>query len=146
MCPCCLNGIAPFQLRVDVENVVRRLGPCDDCELHNGTYYLDWITGADLTYFCVPAGASCAWGLEFDSICGRTKAHVAIGCNVTVVDVQFAIASTVCTSGTQWLRWWDLFAIAPVTFDCFFNGLELSYVSTTTTDCTTRTVVRLFAA
>jgi hypothetical protein len=146
-CGCCAGGVAPFQVQVEVSGVHTHVpGLCDACDDYNATYILTWTTEvSEIIAFCFPPGSSCGWSLEFPTTCGRSRAHVVIGCGPTVVDVQFAIMPTDCGSGEQWLRWRQAFDISPLSFDCLFDGLELPYVTPTTEDCTTSEPVRLYA-
>lgn len=143
-CECCLDQIAPREIRVEVRGVRLNLGPCADCDDYNGDYYVTAAGGlSDIITYCFPPGTSCWWKLDFPAICGRNKAHLVIGCGATAVEVQFSLMPIDCHGGGQWLRWWKVFEIHPDAFDCCFDGLEVPY-ATETHDCTTIEPVRLF--
>ena len=145
-CPCCAGGVAPLQVQVEVDGMHPNVpGLCGSCDDYNATYVLTWSTGlaAILTY-CFPPGTSCWWSLDFPTLCGRSRAHLVIGCAGTAVEAQFSLLPTDCHGGGQWLRWWKMFEIPPSDFNCLFDGLELPY-ATTTNDCTTVAPVRLYA-
>lgn len=144
-CGCCA-GVAPLQVQVEVDGMHPNLpGLCGSCDDYNATYVLTWSTGlaAILTY-CFPPGTSCWWSLDFPTICGRSRAHLVIGCGPAAVEVQFSLMPTDCHGAGQWLRWWKVFDATPSNFPCLFDGLEVPY-ATTTNDCTTAAPVRLYA-
>jgi hypothetical protein len=145
-CGCCAGGVAPLQIQVEVGGVHANVpGLCGACDDYNAAYILTWTNITASNPYCFPPGSSCWWALDFPTICGRSRAHVIIGCGPTAVEVQFSLMPTVCNGPGQWLRWWKTFTTTPGSFNCLFDGLELPYVSTTTDDCTTSAPARLYA-
>jgi len=146
-CGCCAGGVAPLQVQVEVAGVrENQPGLCGQCDDYNATYILTWTDDpGDAETYCFPPGSTCAWKLDIPTICGRSRAHVAIGCGPSSVDVQFAIIPTNCSGPGQWLRWHKVFNTPPINFHCLFDGLELPYASTGTQDCTTSEPVRVYA-
>ena len=59
-CPLFKDSLGPLVIRVDVEGVID--ADCDECELLNGTYYLQGIDDSEAD--------RCIWRLEFAAVCG----------------------------------------------------------------------------
>jgi hypothetical protein len=144
-CACCAGGVAPLQIQVEVTGQQANVpGLCADCDDYNAAYILTWTTVTSPNSYCFPPGSSCWWALDFPTICGRSRAHVIIGCGPTAVEVQFSLMPTTCNGPGQWLRWYQLFHVPPASFNCLFDGLELPYAAATN-DCTTSEPARLYA-
>src|SRR5205814_811977 len=84
-CQCCAAGTAPLQVQVEVSGVhVNVPGICAACDDYNATYILTWTSGlGSVLSYCFPPGSSCWWALDFPAICGRSRAHLVIGCGPT---------------------------------------------------------------
>lgn len=59
-CPVFQDSLGPLVVRVDVEGVIDN--GCDECELLNGTYYLQGIDDSEAD--------RCVWWLHFPAVCG----------------------------------------------------------------------------
>lgn len=129
-CECCMGGKRANQVSVIVPPMHHGGGffpPCA-CEDYAGEYIMNPGSGtADILQYCFPPGTSCWWKNEFDTLCGRSIAHLVIGCGPAAVEAQFSIMPTDCHGGGQYLRWWKVFDVTPAEFDCCFDSFEIPW-------------------
>jgi hypothetical protein len=129
-CDCCTAGVAPLQVQVEALGVVTGPEePCGQCDELNGTYILTWLSPAEYGDFCLPPNPRCAWGLVFDTVCGRNKAQLFMLCEEfpdPFVYVSFSIDPVDCFDPINGsLSWWKQ-TDGVSTIDCLWNGYELT--------------------
>jgi hypothetical protein len=132
-CDCCLPNTAPFQVQVEATGIVP--GPeetCAECENLNGIYILTWLDPSEFENYCLPPNPICAWGLTFDTICGRNKAQLFMLCTPAVGNTppfmytSFSIDPVDCFDPINGsLSWWRQEADVEQ-LDCQWNGYVLT--------------------
>lgn len=128
-CSCCLGGLAARQISVIVPPMSYAglpFLPCN-CENYAGEYIMQPGSIADSEPFCFPPQSVCFWKNEFDTLCGRSIAHLILGCGPDTIEAQFAIMPTECHAGGQFLRWSQVFAASPATFNCCFQDFTIAW-------------------
>lgn len=129
-CECCIDNIRPRQVSVTVPPMHYIGFPYPQCNCHDyaGEYIMDVGQGQqDILDYCFPPGTNCWWKSDFDILCGRSRAHLVMGCSSEAVEIQFSLMPTDCRGAGQWLRWWKVFNIPSDDFDCCFNNLEIPW-------------------